>query len=104
MATQQYPRTKTESMRALVEAGYTDVLVLEKETAESVLTEKRLERLQEGNVESVSALALELGRDKAAVSRDLDLLFEHDLVRYEADGSRKRPVLNHESVVIEPIL
>lgn len=94
-------------MKALVEAGSTDVLMLKKETAESVLTERRLElleRLQEGNVESVSALACELGRDKAAVSRDLALLFEHDLVRYEADGSRKRPVLNHESVVIEPIL
>jgi hypothetical protein len=37
------------------------------------------------------------------VSRDLDLLYDN-LVRYEVDGSRKRPVLRHESVVIEPIL
>lgn len=41
MATRPRPRTKIEFLRALVEAGYTDVLMLKKETAESVLTEKR---------------------------------------------------------------
>lgn len=35
-----------EFVKALVVAGYTDVLVLEKETAESVLTERRLELLE----------------------------------------------------------
>lgn len=108
MATQQ---RRTESnlwfVRLLAEAGLSDFIVISKETAESVLTNRRLELLEylrDNEVESVTALAEALDRDKAAVSRDLDLLFEHALVDYERDGRRKRPVLAQETVLVEPLL
>ena len=108
MATQQKrPQTKTEFMRLLTEAGLSDFLVLEKETAESILTDKRLElleRIRDTEIESVTSLADAVERDKAAVSRDLSVLFEHNLIEFEHDGSRKIPVLRHQTVIVEPLL
>lgn len=108
MATQQ---RRTESnrwfVRLLAEAGLSDFIVISRETAESVLTARRLElleQLRDADHASVTELAEVLGRDKAAVSRDLDLLFEHSLVDYERNGRRKRPVLAHETVLVEPVL
>ncbi|MDZ7701314.1 MAG: ArsR family transcriptional regulator [Halobacteriales archaeon] len=101
------PRSKTEFVRLLAEAGLSDFLVLDKETADQVLTARRLELLEylrDNEAESVTGLADALGRDKAAVSRDLDLLWEHSLVDYERDGRRKIPSVWHETVLIEPIL
>lgn len=108
MATMQSrPEKKADLTRALVEAGYDDVLMLDQETARTVLTDERrrlLDRIAEGDVRSVRGLAADLGRDKGAVSRDLDRLFRHDLVEYEREGSRKIPTPKHETVVVEPIL
>lgn len=91
--------------------GYTDVLVLRRENGRDVLTESRLELVRYLNrhgeaVESVSDLARRLDRDKGAVSKDLRRLAELDVLEYEGegDGEAKRPVLNHEHVVIEPIV
>lgn len=108
MATQQSPlRKKAEITRALVEAGYEDVLMLDHETAEAVLTDERqrlLDRIAEDDIRSVRGLAADLDRDKGAVSRDLDLLYRHDLVEYDHEGKRKVPRPKHETVVVEPIL
>lgn len=101
------PQKKAEMTRALVEAGYDDVLMLDRDTARSVLTEKRqelLDRIAKGDVRSVRGLADDLDRDKGAVSRDLDRLFEYDLIEYEQDGTRKIPTVKHDTVVVEPIL
>lgn len=108
MAIQQSRVEKRARMaRALAEAGFEDVYVLDHESAERVLTEKRrelLDRIREGTVESVRDLADELGRDKAAVSRDLDLLARHDVVEFTHDGSRKVPHIKHQTVVVEPVI
>lgn len=108
MATQENrPIAKTEFVRRLTEAGLRDFIVIEKETAESVLTERRLEileALRDEAFETVTGLAAHLGRDTGAVSRDLTLLFEHDLIEYDRRGSRKAPVLKHGTVLVEPIL
>lgn len=99
-------RKRMEFSRALAGAGYTDVLTLSRESAGEVLTESRLEildRLRAGDVPSVRALAGELGRDKAGVSRDLALLAEKDVVEYEETGRVKAPRLKHETVVVEPV-
>lgn len=93
--------------RALSRAGYTDVLVLSRESGQKVLSQPRLEiieRLREGSVESVRGLADELGRDKAGVSRDLKILAERDVIEYEDHGRAKRPRLKHDTVVIEPVV
>lgn len=93
--------------RALAQEGFEDVYVLDRESAERVLTEGRLAVLdcvRDGDVESVRGLARELERDKGAVSRDLDVLARHDLVTYREEGARKVPVLKHETVIVEPVV
>lgn len=108
MATTSDPtQKKAEVTRALIQAGYDDVLMIDRETASTVLTEKRqelLDRIREGEIESVRQLASDIGRDKAAVSRDLELLFRYDLIEYRKEGSRKIPELKHDTVIIEPIV
>jgi predicted transcriptional regulator len=111
MATEQHPRTNAESRarlaRAAAEAGFGDVLVIERETARTVLTDKRqelLDRIRNEETESVRGLARALDRDKAAVSRDLDLLFQEDLVEYGADGNKKVPRLKYETILAEPLV
>lgn len=97
---------RADLARALASGGFEDVHVVDRETGAKLLTEKRRElvdRLRESEVESVRSLAADLERDVAAVSRDLDLLFEHDVVAFGTDGQRKIPRLKHELVVVEPI-
>ena len=100
-------REDVEFVQQLMTGGLEDVLVLDFDVATRVLTEKRrelLEHIDEGNVESVRGLAADLDRDKAAVSRDLDKLFEYDLVEYERDGARKIPHPKHETVLVRPVI
>lgn len=90
----------------LARAGYTDTLILSRESGRQALTPPRLElldRLRAGPVDSVRALAAELGRDKAGVSRDLALLAALDVVTYDRDGRAKRPRLAHDLVLVEPV-
>ena len=97
----------TELMRRLSRAGFDDVLLLDHETARRVLTEKRrelIDRIKDGDVESVRGLADDLDRDKASVSRDLDTLFEYGLVEYDYEDGRKIPKPKHETVFVKPIL
>lgn len=96
-----------EYARRLTDAGIVNFLLIDRETAKSILTDRRMELLEtirDEEIESVTDLAETLGRDKAAVSRDLDLLFEQDMIVYEREGSRKIPQLKHETVVVEPLL
>lgn len=89
------------------QAGYTDTLVLSRASAREVLTPARidlLDRLRAGPVDSVRALAAELDRDKAGVSRDLARLAELDVVEYERVGRAKRPRLKHDTVLVEPVV
>jgi predicted transcriptional regulator len=98
---------RAEMARALARAGFEDVLVLDRKSAEKVLTPKRrelIDRIEEGEIRSIRGLATELDRDKGAVSKDLDLLFEHNLVVYDREKNRKIPHSKHETVVVEPIL
>lgn len=107
MTTRSDGGRRTAFLRALAEAGIVDTLVLRRETAESVLTEKRMELLEEvaaGEVESVRDLARRVDRDVSIVSRDLDVLFEAGVIAFEEDGRAKRPVLARENVLVEPLV
>ncbi|WP_411798982.1 transcriptional regulator [Halonotius sp. F2-221B] len=91
--------------------GYTDLLVVRRESGRDILTEGRLELVQHldqhgSAVDSVSDLARQLDRDKGAVSKDLNRLAELDMIEYEGsgDGTAKRPRLKHNHVVIEPVV
>lgn len=84
-----------------------DRLVLSRETAGELLTPPRIEildRLRGGPADSVRAVARELDRDKAGVSRDLASLAAVDLVSYRETGRAKRPQLAHGTVLVEPIV
>ncbi|WP_246055723.1 HVO_A0114 family putative DNA-binding protein [Halonotius roseus] len=91
--------------------GYTDLLVVRRESGRDLLTDSRLELVQHldqhgSAVDSVSDLARQLDRDKGAVSKDLNRLAELDVIEYEGsgDGTAKRPQLKHDHVVVEPVV
>lgn len=94
--------------RAIREGGFTDFLMLDLETAQRVLTDERLRLLDavdehEGELESKTDLAEFLDREVSAVHRDLDVLFENGVIRYDKDGKKRIPKLAYEHVVVEPI-
>jgi predicted transcriptional regulator len=92
--------------RTLASEGYGSVKVLSHEAADRVFTQKRreiLRLLEQVEIESQRELARRLDRDPGAVQRDLQALIEADLVTVERDGRAKRPVLIHDTVVVEPL-
>lgn len=94
-------------LRRLAEAGIDDTLILKRETAEQVITEKRMELIEElatDEVESVRDIARRVDRDVSIVSRDLDILFEAGVIDFEEDGRAKRPVLTHENILVQPLV
>lgn len=98
---------RAEMARALARGGMDGVHVISLEQAAEVVTPRRqeiIETLGRGEYESVRELARVLDRDKGQVSRDLGLLAEHGIVRFETEGRSKSPRLAQEHVVIEPIV
>ena len=99
-------KKRGEIARALAKQGMEDVFVLDRESAQEVLTEKKteiLDTLKSEDVESVRHLAERLDRDKSVVSQDLQVLAKNDLVEYEEEGRRKVPKVKHENVVVAPV-
>ena len=99
-------KRRKKMARALAKGGMTGVYVLSHESAERVLTEKRRELidvLRREEVESVRDLARRVERDKAQVSRDLRVLAKHGVVNFEDSGRKKRPYLENDHLVVEPI-
>lgn len=99
--------SRVEYLRRLSEAGFDDALILRRDTAEEVLTEKRMELVAEianDDVPSMRELARRVDRDISIVSRDLDVLFEASVIDFEQEGRSKRPVLAHENVLVEPVV
>ncbi len=84
------------------------VFVLTDEELHQVFTRERLRilsTLRERGFESVTELSEALGRDKAAVDRDLKLLEGYGLVKMLKEGRRMRPLLGKEGVylpLVEP--
>jgi len=79
------------------------VFVLTDHELHRVFTRERLRilrTLRDGAFESVTELSEKLGRDKAAVDRDLKLLEEYGLVRMEKQGRRVRPTIGKEGVYL----
>ncbi|WP_227379887.1 HVO_A0114 family putative DNA-binding protein [Haladaptatus halobius] len=53
---------------------------------------------------NVRDLARQLVRDEGQVSRDLETLARHGVISFETDGRAKKPYLQHEHVIVEPIV
>ncbi|MFC7076103.1 HVO_A0114 family putative DNA-binding protein [Haloarcula halophila] len=99
-------KSRLEFARTLTRGGMEGAQIISQQTADEVLTQKRRElisALETEQIESVRGLARMLDRDKAAVSRDLKLLAEHGIVDFDADGQAKRPYLQHDHLVVEPV-
>lgn len=99
--------TRYQVSNALTSAGFQDPIVLTNAMADEALTPSRREILQilaTEDVESVRQLAERLGRDKGNVSRDLGILIDNDLVKVDADGRSKRPILKHDTILVEPVV
>jgi len=78
----------------LSQHGFPDTLVLARDRAEDVFSDRRLEivdHLKDESPPSVRALAESLGYDKGVVSRDLGKLAELDVIEYEENGRAKAP-------------
>jgi len=98
---------KLQFVKDLSEKGYDDILILKQETVKQVLTDKRmelLEKIKEGEVESVRQLAREVDRDPGMVSKDLKLLYEAELVEFKQEDGRKKPEIRHKNIFPEPII
>lgn len=97
----------TRILSVLEEAGYEDVLVLDQESADKVLTERRrelIDQIESMDGQSVSELATQLNRKKSAVSRDLSVLYEYNVINFEREGKRKIPVLKHGTIMTKPMV
>ena len=87
--------------------GFPDTLVLARDRAEDLFSDRRLEivdYLKDNSPRSVRALADSLGYDKGVVSRDLQKLAELNVIEYEENGRAKAPRLKHRHVAIEPVV
>jgi len=96
-----------ELAQDLKNEGYSDILILTAETAHQVLTEKRQELMQAiktEEIESVRDLARTVNRDVSVVSKDLQLLFKKDIIAFETEKGRKKPVLKHKNIFVEPVV
>jgi predicted transcriptional regulator len=106
LESQQDKHSRTRFLRALAAAGYEDSLVLRRETAERVMSDERtrvIEELRDDDVRSIRELSRRLERDAGAVKRDLDVLFECDVIEYDEKGARKAPCLKYENIFVEPL-
>lgn len=94
-------------LKRLTEAGFEDIHLLQRATAERVLTEKRIELLravETESVESVRELSRIVDRDVGRVSEDLKVLYEAEVINYEQNGRAKRPVLAHDNIFVQPVV
>lgn len=100
--------TSLAFLRRMADTGLDDVILLSQETAERVLTGKRMELLREierRDLESVRELARHVDRDVSIVSRDLDVLYEAEVIDFEdGSGRSKRPVVAHENILVKPVV
>lgn len=107
MTVKQQQKPPVDFIRALSAGGLDDAHIINRETAERVLTTERkrlLEAIGNRNIDSVRDLSRQLDRNVSVVSRDLDVLFEADIIEFETEGRSKTPVLAHDHVVIEPLV
>lgn len=96
-----------EFLRRLADAGYENFLVISLETAEEVLTPKRLELIElirQEDPSSIRDLARIADRDPSNVFEDLQLLFEIGIVEFEEEKGKKAPIIGPDNVIVEPIL
>lgn len=99
---------EVEFLQQLAATEMDDVLILRHDTAHRLLTDGRrrvLEAIIDGDFDSITAISDHLNRPLSAVHRDVDLLFESDVVDYETGpNNAKKPVLSHQYIMIRPLV
>jgi len=99
---------RDEFASALIANGFAGVAVLSREGGREALSGRRpelLDYLAEHDPDSVREVARDLDRNKSNVSEDLTRLSRLGIVTYD-DGPHgaKAPRLEHDHVVVEPIV
>lgn len=100
-------RTSVARRLAAEDDDFGSVKVISHELADRVFTPKRREILQTLNHREVSSqreLARILDRDPGAVQRDVTELINADLVDVVEQGRSKKPVLAHDTIIVEPLV
>jgi predicted transcriptional regulator len=99
--------TEEEMVEVMESAPGNRTLWLKPETFKDLFTDKRLEiveKLKEEEFESIRDLSNTLDREPSAVQKDLKQLFEHSIVDFKKESTRKIPGLRPDAILVEPIL
>lgn len=93
-------------VKKVVKEETESVYILPRKGAGEILTEKRMQLIREirnNEPESIRELSRTLERDVKSVSRDLEKLWENDIIEYRKEKNRKIPELTTEKIVVQPL-
>lgn len=100
-------QTRLAVVQALGAGEFGDVCVLTHEEVDQVLTptaREILRTLDRTQVDSVHELAQKLESDPETIKAELETLGADGLISYDTEGNAKRPVLEYDTVIVEPIV
>lgn len=94
-------------MKFLTKSGVEDVLVLKRDTFRDVTTPKRseiIETIQEEEINSIRGLSRKLDRKVSAVRKDLEVLYENNVIDFREENGSKILEIKHQNILPEPLV
>jgi predicted HTH transcriptional regulator len=97
----------SDFMKFLTKSGVEDVLVLKRDTFRDVTTPKRteiIETIQQEEISSIRGLSRKLDRKVSAVHKDLEVLYESNVIDFRKENGSKIPEIRHQNILPEPLV
>jgi hypothetical protein len=97
----------SDFMKFLTKSDVEDVLVLKRDTFRDVTTPKRteiIETIQEEEIDSIRGLSRKLDRKVSAVHKDLEVLYESNVINLKEENGSKVPEIKHQNILPEPLV
>ena len=97
----------SDFMKFLTKSGVEDVLVLKRDTFRDVTTPKRteiIETIQQEEISSIRGLSRKLDRKVSAVHKDLEVLYESNVIDFREENGSKVPEIKHQNILPEPLV
>lgn len=94
-------------MKFLTKSGVEDVLLLKKDTFREVNTPKRseiIDVIREEKISSIRDLSRKLDRKVSAVHKDLEVLYENNVIDFREEKGSKIPEIKHQNILPEPLV
>ncbi|AOV95038.1 hypothetical protein AQV86_03885 [Nanohaloarchaea archaeon SG9] len=94
-------------MKFLTKSGVEDILVLKRDTFRDVTTPKRteiIETIQKEEISSIRDLSRKLDRKVSAVHKDLEVLYESNVIDFRKEKESKIPEIKHQNILPEPLV